>query len=355
MTLRQVLESLSATRNSKRVEDLVKKSGVQFQATDAVVDILKQFGASPQLISMIPVPPPPPPPPLPPPPPAPKLAGTLTIICEPKDCAVVVDEKYEGTTTQNRTSVTGLNPKETTVQVFADGFEHISRRVVLEEGKPAEEKFSLKRSTPARQESARGLLLRTITNLGGVEGFSELADIEGEGTMQWTNSSGSMERWTVTFNKRVGGDLTATFKTTNGSCTASVLAQTAKQECRGELRNGGDKIAEQGTSLFRSYQLQDVIHALLKRPLITSETNDDRLESVGSQDSYTFTLGDDGLPSDLVYRIAGADSAIHVQYSNYLNLSRGLYPGRISVGRLNSAPTWIFTLAAVRSRVLRGR
>lgn len=355
MTLRQVIESLSSSRNPKRVEDLIAKAGVQFQATPAVVDILTQFGASPKLISMIPVPPPPPPPPPPPEPAKPKLAGPLTIICEPGECSVVVDGKYEGETTQNRATVSGLDPSETTVRIFADGYETLSRRITLEEGKPAEVRFSLKRSAQARRENARASLLRTVASLGGLDGILELADIEVEGVLQWLNSSGAMERWMVTFKKRAGRNLTATFKTTNGNCTASILAQTAKQECKGELRNGGASVAEQATALFLSYQLHDVIDALLQRPLIASEMDEGRLESFDAKDSYTLTIGDDGLPSDLVYRIGDSDSPIHVQYSKYLMLNKGRYPGQISVGRLNSAPAWVFTLTTARSRVVQAR
>jgi hypothetical protein len=296
LTLRQVIESLSSLRNSSRVEDQITKAGVQFQATSAIVDILTQFGASPKLISMIPTPPPPPPPPEPP---APKIAGPLTVVCEPKDCVVVVDDKYEGPTDQNRKTVSGLHPGEATIQVFAEGYEHLTRQILLEEGKTTEGKFSLKRSTLARQESARASLLKTLASLGGVDGLAELGDVESAGTMQWTNSAGLIEQWTVTFNKRAGRDLAATFKTTDGQCTASILAQTAKHECKGGLKNGGDKIAEQGTSLFLSYQLQDVIHALLQRPLIASEADDNRLESVDTKDSYVLTIGPDGLPTDL--------------------------------------------------------
>src|SRR5262245_30926543 len=58
LTLRQVIEALSSTKSSSRVEDQISKAGgVQFQATPAIVDILKEFGASAKLISMIPVPP----------------------------------------------------------------------------------------------------------------------------------------------------------------------------------------------------------------------------------------------------------------------------------------------------------
>ena len=352
LTLREVIESLSSLRNSGRVEDLVSKAGVQFQASPAVADILKQFGASSKLISMIPVPTPPP---LPTEPPPPKIAGPLTIVCEPEDCAVVVDDKYEGPTTQNRKTIGGLRPGETIVQVFADGYEHLTRRVLLQEGKPTEEKLSLRRSMRVREESARASLLRTLANLGGVEGLIELGDIEGDGTMQWTNSAGQIEQWTLTFNKRLGRDLAATFKTAGGQCRASILAQTAKQECKGELRDGGDKIAGQGTSLFLSYQLQDVIQALLKRPLIASEADGNRVESFDTKDSYVLTIGSDGFPKELAYRIGDADPPIQVQYSNYLNLNKGWYPGRISVGRLNNTPTWVFTLKSVRSRVVRGQ
>src|SRR5215470_2848532 len=65
MTLRQVIESLLTLKNSSRVEDQISKAGVRFQATPGVLDILKEFGAGPKLLSMIP-PPPAPPAPLPP-------------------------------------------------------------------------------------------------------------------------------------------------------------------------------------------------------------------------------------------------------------------------------------------------
>src|SRR5205823_4642908 len=140
-------------------------------------------------------------------------------------------------------------------------------------------------------------------SLGGVAGLVELGDIEVDGTMQWANSANAIEQWSVTLNKRPGRDLNATFKTNDGQCTASILAQSSKQECKGALKNGGDKIAEQGTSLFLSYQLPDVIHALLQRPLVTSETDENQLESFDTKDSYVLILGSNGFPSEVVYRI----------------------------------------------------
>jgi hypothetical protein len=351
LTLRQVLESLSTLKNSKRVEDQISRAGVQFKATPETVDILKQFGASPKLISLIPAPPAAP---APPKPPEPKIAGALTVACEPIDCLVVIKDKYEGATEQGRKTVNGLQAGPVNVEVFADGYEHVTRTVQMEEGKPREETFSLKPGALQRQQAAKATLLKVMSAFGGTDGLAELGDIEGSGSMQWTASNGGVEQWPMTFNKRVGRDLVTTFKPRDGQCNGSVAAKIVKAECRGGLRNSGEKIAEQGTSLFLSYQLQDVLNTMMSRPLTISETDASRLESPDSDDYYVFTVGKDGLISELTYRI-GEDPAIRIQYSNYFSVNRSRYPGRIAMGRLNAEPTWVFTINNVRSKIGRNQ
>jgi hypothetical protein len=131
------------------------------------------------------------------------------------------------------------------------------------------------------------------------------------------------------------------------------LIQTAKQDCKGELKGRGEKIAEQGATLLLSYQLQDVLQAILKRSLVASETDANRLESIDAKDSYVLTVGADGLPVDLVYSIGNAEQPIHVQYSNYVKLTRGWYPSKISVGRVENAAAWVFTFKSIRGRTVR--
>jgi len=346
LTLRQVLESLSTLKNSKRVEDQISRAGVSFRGTPETLDILKQFGASAKLISMIPAPPATPEPPKPA---EPKIAGALTVACEPLDCMVVVRGKYEGKTAQGRKTINGLEAGVVNVEVFADGYEHVIQSVQMEEGKPREENFSLKPGTVLRQQNAKAALLKVMSSLGGIDGLSELADIEGSGTLQWTASDGSVEQWPMTFNKRVGRDLVITFKPRDGQCTGSVAAKVVKAECRGGLKNSGEKIAEQGTSLFLSYQLQDVLNTLMARPMTMSEG---RMESPDSQDNYVLTIGKDGLITELIYSI-GEDPPIRIQYSNYLTVNRSRYPGRIAMGRQNAEPAWVFTINSVRSKLAR--
>jgi hypothetical protein len=196
-------------------------------------------------------------------------------------------------------------------------------------------------------------LLKTVASLGGIDGVAELGNIEGTGRMDWTDSAGQTQEWTMTFNKRIGKDLVMTFKTRDGQCSASILAQSAKQECKGGLKGGGEKIADQAASLFLSYQLQDVINAVLRRTVLASETDENRLETADGKDSYVLTIGSDSLPVDLVYGINDGNAPIQVRYSNYVNLNSGRYPRRIAIGRLNNNPVWNFTVSSVRSRLAR--
>jgi hypothetical protein len=349
LTLRQVIESLITLKSSARVEDLISRRGIQFQSTPGVLDILKEFGGGPKLLSMIPAPPPPPAPP------APKIAGALIIVCEPKDCSVVVNDTYKGPTSENRVTVPDLRAGEATIQVFAEGYESVSRKIELEEGKPLEEKFTLKRTELARQQAANATSLKILAGLGGMDGLAELGDIEGSGVVNWTDNTGKVQEWPMTFEKRAGKDLLATFKTRDGQCQASILGQSTKQECRGGFKGTGEKVAEQAASLFLSYQLQDVMQTLLTRPLLASETSDDRLESSSTRDGYLLATGPDGLPVDLIYRTADSDMPIQVQYSNYLKLNKARYPGKTAIGRLNGAPVFVFTVTNVRTNVSRNR
>src|SRR6516225_4835364 len=55
LTLKQVIDALSVKPPSaSRVEALIANRGVQFQGTPEILSILKEFNASPKLLSMIP-------------------------------------------------------------------------------------------------------------------------------------------------------------------------------------------------------------------------------------------------------------------------------------------------------------
>ena len=114
----------------------------------------------------------------------------------------MIDETYRGRTEQSKTAVTGLLAGEVMVRVFADGYEDLSQTILLEEGKPAESKFSLKRPELMRKQSASASMLKAIARLGGMDGIAELGDFEGDGMVAWTDNSGNVQEWPMTFKKR---------------------------------------------------------------------------------------------------------------------------------------------------------
>ena len=352
LTLRQIIESLLSLRNSSKVENLVSARGIQFQSNPQVLDILKEFGANPKLLSSISAASQPPDEPPAPKVEAPvnKVAGPLNVVCEPKDCLVIVDA-YTGLTVQNKTTVTGLKPGNVVVQVFAEGYDGASEKISLKEGAPFEAKFRLKRTELSRQQAASVSMLKSLAALGGMDGMAEFANFEGDGVVNWTDSAGKSQEWPMTFKKRIGKDLIMTFKTKEGQCTASITGQSVKQECKSNLKGSGENLAAQASSLFLSYQLQDVMQTLVDRPLLASETSDDHLESPGNRDTYLLTLDAAGLPVDLIYESdqGKTEVPIQVQYSNYLKLNKARYPGRVAIGRMNTVPVFVFTITSIRT------
>jgi hypothetical protein len=349
LTLPQLIEALDcvATKCSPRlskmgdVEQMVAQRGVDFQGDPVRLDILKQFGATPKLIGLIP--------PTPSAAPA-KVAGPLTVICEPKDCAVIVNETYHGLTEQGRKTITGLQPGDAKVQIFSDGYEGMSRNVQLQESAPTTEMFTLQIPDVVRQRVGKEFLFDAVSALGGIDGLMQVGDLEGSGVLRWLDNEGKPQQWDMSFTKHPANELTMNFKNRDGQCSATISGDTSKNECRGRLKNSAEKVAEQAATLFRSYQVQSVIQALMKRTVSVSESDTSRLETSGGNDSYALTVGKESLPIELVYAPPNGRAPVKVQYSNYASVGAGRFPGRIAIGQVDQEPVMIFTLSNPPSR-----
>jgi hypothetical protein len=346
LTVGQLIQAIDCVATSclptltslRDVEQMVERRGVSFQSDETTIRILKEFGATDRIISLIPHVPPPAPP---------KFAGQLTVLCEPRDCAVVVSDKYFGFTEQGRKVVNGLPPGEARIQIFSDGFEGETRPVRLEEGKPSEEKFGLQINRSARQQIGKEFLLDVVSALGGINGMAYLADVEGAGMLQWTDTNGAKQQWAMNFTRRAGNQVAMTFKSRDGECSATVSggAQAARKECKGKLKNVAEGVAEQAAVLFNSYQVPAVLQALLGRNLAISPANKGRLETSGGSDSYVLTVGTENFPTELVYAPPNGMPPVKVEYANYMNVDNlGRYPGRMTLGQVGKEPGWVFTL-----------
>jgi hypothetical protein len=353
LTLAEVVKSLSSS-GSKSTENAIKQRKVTFRADPLTVGILKEFGATDSILKLIP------PalkliPPVPSPsvrvPPAPKYSGPITIKCEPVDCLVVINNRFYGPTQQKRKTVTEVPPGEATVQVFSEGYEAKVQKVDLVEAKPVELPIVLELREDVHLRMAKDSLFEIIRAIGGIDGVSSLGEFEGEGTMDWTDSTGQLQHWPMTFRKRSGRELSLVFKPRGGQCSVSILGETQDRECKGKLKNSGEGVSEQAATLFLSYQVQDVLSYLLMRVSGLSAVDDGlRLEISGSNDSYTLDLGSDRLPNELSYsRTDNPEGAVKVMYSDYTYVGKAHYPARMQIAPVNGKSEFVFAIKKIRS------
>jgi len=342
-----VIEGLYSLGSVAKVEDLVKKRGVTFYREPIIVDILKQFGATERLLSLIPAPPPPP---------QPKYAGSLRIRCIPVDCMVIVGERFYGSTQRGQTVIDQLPPGETVVQVLSEGYPKQDRKLQLVQDSPFETTFELKKPPEIGMWIVKETWLETLRVMGGIDGMSSLGEFEGEGTLDWVDNTAQTQHWPMTFTKRSGNDMTVQFKTKDGQCSVSILASDApKHECKGKLKNSGEETADLAATLFSHYQVQEILQQVLGR-LSGFSVGDggQRLEISGSYDSYVLSLDKDKLPSELLYSLTEKpDSAVKVKYSNYIAVGKARYPAQMEVVQANKNTSWGFNLTTIRSKSTR--
>ena len=350
LTLPEVIKSLSSF-GSKSTENTIKQRKVTFRAEPLIVNILKEFGATDSILKLIP---PVPAPPVRPPvavPPAPKFSGPITIKCEPVDCLVVINDKFYGPTQQKQKIVTEVSPGQATIQVFSERYQAKVQKLELVEARPIEVPFALELREDIHLWMVKDSLFEIIRAIGGIDGVSSLGEFEGEGTMDWTDSTGQMQHWPMTFRKRSGRDLSLAFKPRGGQCLVSILGETQERECKGKLKNLAEGVTEQAATLFLSYQVQDVLSHLLTRVSGVSAVGDGtRLEISGSDDSYTLDLGSDRLPNELSYsRADNPDGAVKVKYSDYIYVGKARYPARMQIAPVNGKSEFVFAMRTIRS------
>ena len=346
LTLADVIKSLSSL-GSRSTENTIKQRKVTFRAEPLIVDILKEFGATDSILKLIP------PVPVPPVavPPAPKFSGPITIKCEPVDCLVVINDKFYGPTQQKQKIVTEVPPGEATIQVFSEHYQAKVQKLDLVEAQPSEVPFALELGEDIHLWMVKDSLLEIIRAIGGIDGVSSLGEFEGEGTMDWTDSTGQIQHWPMTFRKRSGRDISLAFEARGGQCLVSILGETQERECKGKLKNLAEGVTGQAATLFLSYQVQDVLSHLLTRVSGLSAIGDGtRLEISGSSDSYTLDLGPDRVPNELSYsRANNPDGAVKVKYSDYIYVGKARYPARMRIAPVNGRSEFVFAMNKIRS------
>lgn len=326
----------------KDVEDLVRKHGVTFKADETLVKVFTALDASDELLRLLPRPEPP----------KPKVAGPLTIRCQPLDCHVVVDEKYHGLTAKGTRVISGHAPGEIPVFVFMDGYEEQGRRITLEEEKPHQIDFTLRPNLTSRRRAGRDRIFEVIQSLGGPSGLGDLRMFFASGTLQLPSEIGPASQWKVMMLQESTA-LAMSFESGGTRCTAvQIGGGGVKLECKRKLSSAG--IAEElrkAVALFREYQLPSILSLVYLRNIeIVRSGAVEKLECAGGDDVYELTLSDQQLPLEVQHRRkSDQGKGMKLVFSHYKNLGKGKFPSDIAIWPLGEdGPRVSYSLQTVQ-------
>lgn len=349
--INEIKEVTQSKRDPATVERSVRERGVDFEATEYIIETLTSVGAWAEIRSLVSkndtksaaVAAPP------------KPAGKLTVACEPVDCRVTV-RSSEGTTlsarTQNKSAVFESVPAGSIeIIASADGFRERSLSVQLAD------QTSVTVSPVVLQQHRQSEVVRLLGRallFEVYEATKHVDAIEGRGGMfDWRGADGVDHAWSVArFMKRPGEDFSITFETRDGRGSCNVaLGPRARTTCQRSLR-GYEKDADKAARLFLTFQPYDYVRGLPKDGAEGAEGEARQVSFVAPEGaSSKLVLTDEDLLAQVRHQTSEGASLI-VEYSHYLNPDQqpgpGRYPMRIQIADQTSKEQWDFQIDGVR-------
>lgn len=351
LTLPEVIHLLEGVREgilpSGRPAQRVQERGVDFLATDEVLDQLKRAGAAQELIDLIPRPPVPVCPPAPPPA---KFGGPLNITCSPAECQI---SWGAGETSGGAFSLSSLPPGDFLVSARKEGYDPQVQRITLAEGKIEEIKFDLKPAVALLEKAGADLILRVLGAMGGPLAMAEAGSVDVDGTASFGEQSSV--NWSIAGRLRLPESAEIDTRSP-GQCRVIVDDRSVKPECKGKLKasSSGQELW-QAAMLLRDFHLSALLDRIVKsnarlsaEPGTSPDTSELRAEF--DKSVYTITVGRDLLPSSVVFvPTEGNQKGLKVTYSDYTTVGRARFPRKIAFSSLSSQqPRGVFQFKSTK-------
>jgi hypothetical protein len=345
--INEIKEVTLGKRDPATVERSVRERGVDFEATEYIIETLRSVGAWAEIRTLVAnndtkivVAAPP------------KPAAKLTVVCEPVDCRIIV-RSSEGTTlssrSQNKSAVFESVPAGSAeIIASADGFTEKSMTVQLADQTAVTVSpvvLEQHRSPELARLLGKSLLFEVY------EATRHVDAIEGRGGMfDWRGADGVDHAWSVArFMKKPGQDLSITFETRDGGGSCSVtLGPRPRTSCGRSLR-GYEEDAERAARLFLTFQPHDFVRGL---PQDRAEGDSKQLSFVAAEGpSSRLVLTDEDLLAQVRHQTSEGAMLV-VEYSHYLNPDEqpgpGRYPMWMQITDQNGKAQWDFRLDGVR-------
>jgi hypothetical protein len=186
------LEGLSAALKNKAIAPVrlvreVERRGVDFPSSPENLKLLRDLGATPELIALIeklaPAPPPPPP--------KPSTAGPIQIQCAPAECEVLVNGQPAGSTRGGRLSIPAVpTGKPTAVDFRKSGYVSAQDVRTYEAGKALTLNVRLKPTNETVRAEGTAVYEKAVARYGGAAALASTAGVTGQGEVKLFTGEG---------------------------------------------------------------------------------------------------------------------------------------------------------------------
>lgn len=324
-----VLALLQAQLDPTQLIESVQKRKVDFKCTKAMVQVLREFHASDELVKILPKAPDPEAPPPP--------AANLHVSCKPADCEVFVGA-YSGRTENGERTISELKPGPTEVVVFADGYVKKSQPVTLTANETTQQIFQLQPDEAQRRKQVQQTFVSILNALGGdLSIVEEIQKLTEDGSVELKGKGLNAGKWDYSIKS---GNSSKTFVMTSAAgqyCTASLLGGTETPSCNKKARFDAETAT--AADLFLRTSIARILSNFIDGELsVKQEEGGYILESKGVSDRYTLKVDSSYLPIHAATQSTSAPEVIdEVEFTNYTKFKKLQYPQKIRVSRTSGS------------------
>ncbi len=224
--------------------------------------------------------------------------------------------------------IDGLPPGEVEITVFSDGYDRASKRVTLEENRPAEQAFELQPSQNTRDQLGAAFALETINALGGLIGATELPAVSGAVELVTPNGPAPY-KIRYTRGGAAGGTLEVTGQNLN--CTAVMTRESIRPQCKGKAKPGVMETTEKVARMLWEHDLAvELDRALAGKITAEAWLDARRLASETAAAKMVLLINSDHLPVEIQIQ-PEKGPAEKVMYSDFAIAGKSKYPRKTVV------------------------
>ncbi len=266
--------------------------------------------------------------------------GFLSVMCQPLDCAVQVNERPVGTTSQGVLASIPVPVGEAKVRVFRQNYDvdRDEETVSIGSGNTTNLSFRLTLSRRVIESEGASLFSRVLGALGASSYPSGADDrIQASGVLDLGSRTAKPSTWSVVTTFSAMNFSRFQLSRGNRKCELAIMKHG---EVSWKKRPGGreGQEIEEALRILTDYQLAAVLKLatspsfkILAQTRNSADLDPQSLRAQADNEAYIITVDASSLPSEVALESAGLNGGTRVLYSRYADLGGFMYPRETEV------------------------